>query len=99
MTLSIDTIIIADATTVDTAKTLLTTVWHLALQAFQLGTAISNGVGTNLSINALYAGPYSTLVSNVDFGAARLPYGQSGAGPKASSFTTFWNVRVCVQTQ
>lgn len=64
------------------------------LQAFQLGTVISNGVGKNLSVNALYAGPYATLVSNVYFGAAQVPYAPSGAGPKASSFLTFWNVQV-----
>jgi hypothetical protein len=65
-----------------------------ALQSFQLGTVISNGIASNLSVNALYAGPYATLVSNVNFGAARNPYGLSGAGPKTSSFSTFWNVRV-----
>ncbi|KAF6262421.1 hypothetical protein COO60DRAFT_1676006 [Scenedesmus sp. NREL 46B-D3] len=65
-------------------------------QSFQLGTVISNGVGVNLSVNALYAGPYATLVSNVNFGAARNPYGLSGAGPKASSYSTFWNVRADV---
>jgi hypothetical protein len=69
------------------------------LQSFQLGTVISNGVASNLSVNALYAGPYATLVSNVNFGAARNPYGLSGAGPKTSSFSTFWNVRVSCNLQ
>jgi hypothetical protein len=45
-------------------------------------------------VNALYAGPYGILVSNVDFGEASLPYGQSGSAPKVSSFFTFWNVKV-----
>lgn len=65
-----------------------------AWQAFQLGVVLSNGIGRNLSVNALYAGPYSTLISNVNFGSAKLPYAPSGAAPKASSFMTFWNVRV-----
>jgi len=59
----------------------------LPLQAFQLGTVLSNGIGRNLSVNALNAGPYSVLISNVNFGAAKLPYAPSGAGPKASSFS------------
>lgn len=63
-------------------------------QAFQTGTVISNGVGTNLSIQSLYAGPYATLVSNVQFGAGVNPYAPSGASPKAASFATFWNVKV-----
>lgn len=66
----------------------------IAIQAVQASTVISNGVGRNLSINALYAGPYGILVSNVDFGEASLPYGQSGSAPKVSSFFTFWNVQV-----
>jgi hypothetical protein len=63
-------------------------------QAFQAGTAITNGQGSDLSVNALYAGPYAVLVSNVHFGAARRPYAPSGAAPKASSFHVFWNVQV-----
>jgi hypothetical protein len=66
----------------------------IAIQAVQASTVISNGVGRNLSVNALYAGPYGILVSNVDFGEASLPYGQSGSAPKVSSFFTFWNVKV-----
>jgi len=65
-----------------------------AVQACQTSTVISNGVGRNLSINPLYAGPYGILVSNVDFGTASIPYGLSGAAPKVSSFFTFWNVKV-----
>lgn len=60
----------------------------------QASTVISNGVGRNLSVNPLYAGPYGILVSNVDFGTAAIPYGLSGAAPKVSSFFTFWNVKV-----
>lgn len=68
----------------------------VAVQACQTSTVISNGVGRNLSINPLYAGPYGILVSNVDFGTASIPYGLSGAAPKVSSFFTFWNVKVSV---
>lgn len=66
----------------------------IAVQACQSSTVISNGVGKNLSVNPLYAGPYGILVSNVDFGTASLPYGLSGVAPKVSSFFTFWNVKV-----
>lgn len=66
----------------------------MCVQAVQSSTVISNGVGTNLSINPLYAGPYGILVSNVDFGQASVPYGLSGVAPKVSSFFTFWNVKV-----
>ena len=66
----------------------------VCVQAVQSSTVISNGVGTNLSINPLYAGPYGILVSNVDFGQASVPYGLSGVAPKVSSFFTFWNVKV-----
>lgn len=66
----------------------------IAVQACQTSTVLSNGVGRNLSINPLYAGPYGILVSNVDFGEASAPYGLSGAAPKVSSFFTFWNVKV-----
>lgn len=69
-------------------------VQDIAVQAVQASTVISNGVGTNLSINPLYAGPYGILVSNVDFGRASFPYGLSGALPKVSSYFTFWNVKV-----
>eukprot|EP00878_Enallax_costatus_P038027 GHUV01043156.1.p1 GENE.GHUV01043156.1~~GHUV01043156.1.p1 ORF type:complete len:222 (+),score=22.33 GHUV01043156.1:621-1286(+) len=68
----------------------------IAVQAFQIGTAITNGIGTNLSVNALYAGPYATLISNVDFGAAKQPYAPSGSAPKSSSFLTYWNVKGAV---
>lgn len=68
----------------------------IAVQAVQASTVISNGVGRNLSINPLYAGPYGILVSNVNFGQASLPYGLSGVAPKVSSFFTFWNVKVSV---
>lgn len=66
----------------------------ISVQAVQVSTVISNGIGRNLSVNPLYAGPYGILVSNVDFGAANVPYGLSGALPKVSSFFTFWNVKV-----
>jgi hypothetical protein len=71
-----------------------TYVQDVAVQACQTSTVISNGVGRNLSINPLYAGPYGILVSNVDFGEAKIPYGLSGVAPKVSSFFTFWNVKV-----
>jgi hypothetical protein len=66
----------------------------VAVQACQVATVISNGVGRSLSINPLYAGPYGILVSNVDFGAANVPYGLSGSMPKVSSYFTFWNIKV-----
>jgi hypothetical protein len=66
----------------------------IAIQAVQASTVISNGVGRNLSVNPLYAGPYGILVSNVDFGQASIPYGLSGWATKVSSFFTFWNVKV-----
>jgi hypothetical protein len=71
-----------------------TYVQDVAVQACQTSTVISNGVGRNLSINPLYAGPYGILVSNVDFGEVKIPYGLSGVAPKVSSFFTFWNVKV-----
>jgi hypothetical protein len=76
------------------SPTSLLTPLPTTLQAFQAGTAITNGQGSDLSVNALYAGPYAVLVSNVHFGAARRPYAPSGAAPKASSFHVFWNVQV-----
>ncbi len=64
------------------------------MQAVQTGTVVSNGVGTDLSVQSLYAGAYTLLSTNVSYGAAKLPYAPSGAGPKASSFYTMWNVKV-----
>jgi hypothetical protein len=64
------------------------------VQAFQTTSAITNGVGRDLSVQALYAGPYALLISNVQFGAGRAPYAPSGAAPKSSSFMTLWNTAV-----
>ncbi len=57
------------------------------------------GTGVDLDIESLYAGPYATLVSNVDLGYGSRPWGQYGAGTESSSFNTYWNIKSSIMVR
>jgi len=64
------------------------------LQAYQVGSVIASGAGTDLRVEALYGGPYATLVTNVDIGRGSRPFGPLWNGQRPSSYMTYWNIRV-----
>jgi hypothetical protein len=63
-------------------------------QAYQVGSVIANGVGSDLRVEGMYAGPYATLVTNVDVGRGTRPFGPASNGQRPASSMTFWNIRV-----
>ncbi|KAI8466265.1 MAG: hypothetical protein J3K34DRAFT_460951 [Monoraphidium minutum] len=67
--------------------------YDLVVSYFATGNVFSSGSGVDLTMEFLYAAPYSNLFTNLHLGAATQPFGWVVRGQDASSFNTFWNLR------
>lgn len=62
-------------------------------------TCAAAGTGRDLGIDLFNAGPYASLISNVDFGLGSRLWGQVTTGTKATSYNTYWNMKAAVMVR
>jgi hypothetical protein len=51
------------------------------------------GTGSDLAVDAIGAGPYGLLMTNLDMGYGSRPWAAPSLIPEVSSFWTLWNVK------